>query len=193
MTKNPLPTILDATAGNRMIWAIKDDPRILWIDIEPELEVKPDRIMDCTKTDFPDRHFNFIIFDPPYAYGDKLGKSQDSCRNKKELDALRKNHGGLMYYGSDKVKSRTEVSTFVYRTQREFQRILKDDGLLFTKWNEVNIPLYKFLSVMNDWLLMMKLEIKDSSQTAGKSQTYWLLFLKNLERIGKQKELSLGG
>ncbi len=202
MTSNPfgksvdgkLPTILDATAGNRMIWTVKKDPRILWIDIEPELEVKPDRVLDCTKTDFPDKHFNFIVFDPPYEYGKKVGTTYFSCRNKAEREAFEDKynmkHHGVSYYGSDKVKNRTEVMVLCYKSLNEFKRILKDDGFLFFKWNELQIPLSKLLSLMNDWLLMIKLEINDSNQSAGKSQTYWLLFLKNLERIGKQRELS---
>ena len=62
----PDAKILDATAGNRHIWKVKDDSRIVFMDIESELEVKPDIIGDCTKTDYPDGYFHTIFFDPPH-------------------------------------------------------------------------------------------------------------------------------
>ena len=180
-----------------MIWNIKKDSRILWIDIETELEVKPDRVMDCRKTDFPDKHFNLIIFDPPYYYGNKINEHHYSCRNFKDLEKLSKKKNGfdfhgLSYYGSDKVKTQTDVIKLVYLSQKEFQRILKDEGILFFKWNEIKIPLHKMLNVMNKWFLMMKLHISSPAQTFNKpkSKTFWLFFLKNLDYIKKQQELN---
>jgi len=184
--------ILDATAGNRMIWHTKDDPRILWIDIEPELEIKPDRVMDCTKTDFKDKSFNFIVFDPPHGYGEKAGDTHLTCRNKKEIDVRNAKYNmnmKLAYYGWDKYRSAPDLMRFIYLSQKEFQRILADNGLLFMKWNEVKIPLHRALAIMNNWLLMMKLDIKDPSQTLGNSKTFWLLFMKSL-KPNNQTELT---
>jgi hypothetical protein len=50
--------ILDATAGNRGVWFNKSHPLATYIDINPE--VKPDIVMDCTKTCFPDKTYDLI-------------------------------------------------------------------------------------------------------------------------------------
>jgi hypothetical protein len=189
--------ILDATAGNRVIWKTKDDSRILFIDVEPELEVKPDIVMNCTKTDFPDKSFNLIVFDPPHGFGGKVGEGFHTCRNKKEAEAFSRKWGyekgnlAHCYYGVDKFKTRPQVLRFVYLASKEFYRILQDTGILFVKWTSYQIHLDKALPYfLRNWLEMMRLEIKDSSQTAGASQTYWLLFMKKLE-VSNQSELEV--
>jgi hypothetical protein len=172
-----------------MIWATKDDPRILFIDVEPELEIQPDRIMDCTKTDFEARRFHTIFFDPPHGWGEEPGETQISCRNLRELRARRPNRNGLCYYGWDKYGSRSQLIAFIYRAQKEFQRILADDGILWFKWNECMIPVSKVTALMNDWKLMMKIAVESPFQNMGKrTQSWWLLFIKALQRA-RQTEL----
>ena len=61
--------VLDAAAGNRTIWTVKNDPRVLFIDVEPDLDIPADRLLDCTCTGFPDKSFHHIIFDPPHEFG----------------------------------------------------------------------------------------------------------------------------
>ena len=73
--------ILDATAGNRTMWKVKENPQILFCDIEPELEIKPDKIVDCRKTDFNDKSFHTIFFDPPHEWGRKHLSSIYTCKN----------------------------------------------------------------------------------------------------------------
>lgn len=132
MTKSEI-SILDATAGNRMIWKTKKHPRILWIDIEPELEVPADKIMDCRKTDFPDESINTIFFDPPHDYGYRHGKTWITAKNKIELEEFNKKYNmkrSLAYYGVEKYRSSSELLGFIHQAQKEFYRILKPDGML---------------------------------------------------------------
>jgi len=63
--------ILDATAGNRLMWKAKTHPSIIYIDIEDELEFSPDILCDNTNTPFREGFFNLIFYDPPYDYGVK--------------------------------------------------------------------------------------------------------------------------
>ena len=77
LDSKPDARILDATASNRSIWRTKESNKIIWIDIEPELEINPDLILDCTQTGFPDNSIMMLIFDPPHWWGQKTGSHWD--------------------------------------------------------------------------------------------------------------------
>ena len=183
-------TILDATAGNRMIWRTKSHPKIIWIDIEPELHIPPDKVMDCTKTIFLDESLNCIFFDPPHGYGKKLGGSWTSLRNMEDCKNYKwkaprseKDFSAPPYWGWDKYKTKSQLLGFIHRAQKEFYRILKEDGMLWVKWNECNIPLDKILPFFKKWHEMLRFPIANPLQTIGESQTYWIMFMKNPDVI----------
>lgn len=173
--------ILDATSANRSIWLIKDSPHILFIDIEPELQVPPDMVLDCTETGFKPHSYHTIFFDPPQYWGDKIGGNIYALRNLDDVHIFNEKYGTnrhVSYYGTDKFKSKTELLTFLHKSQKEFNRILMDDGMLWVKWNEIKIPLSKILPFFKNWVEMLRLEICDKYQTLSYSQTYWLMFMK---------------
>ena len=178
----PDAKILDATAGNRHIWKVKDDSRIVFMDIESELEVKPDIIGDCTKTDYPDGYFHTIFFDPPHWGGDVLGDNFFTLRNKQESIAFSERYGtkrrGASYYGTDKFQTATQLLSFIHRAQKEFYRILNYAGCLWVKWVEKVVSLDKILPLFRDWNLMLKFMVNSNLQTLGDSQCYWLMFMK---------------
>lgn len=185
----PEARILDATAANRRIWDIRETPNIIWLDIDPELEIKPDVVIDCTKTEFPDGYFFAIFFDPPHQWGDKTADQLYTCRNKKEHDAFMKKWGFKQfkkvptYYGTDKYKSKSQLLSFIHKAQQEFYRILAPNGMLWVKWCESKIPLGKITPFFKDWHVMMVLEIGSQKQTLSQAQTFWILLLKDSERI----------
>ena len=184
-------TILDATAGNRMIWQNKDSPYILFIDIEPNLEFPPDRVLDCTNTDLPDESFNVVFFDPPHAYSNRNSLQRwHSCRNKEELKEFNEKYGlkydGLAYYGEDKLHNKQELLIFIHKSQKEFLRILKPDGMLWFKWSEMKIPLSTIMPFFKGWILKLKFHIASPHQTAGKSKAFWLMFMKSAEFTNKE-------
>jgi len=173
--------ILDATASNRAIWRIKDSPHILFIDIESELHLPPDMILDCTNTGFEPNSFHTIFFDPPQFWGDKIADNIYALRNWDDVNIFNKKYGTnrhVSYYGTDKFKSKTELLIFLHKAQKEFNRILVDDGILWVKWSEIKIPLSKILPFFKNWVEMLRLEICDKYQTSSDSQTYWLMFMK---------------
>ena len=161
----PGARILDATAANRCIWETKESRWIVYMDVEPELEVKPDVICDNRHTPYPDGYFHHIVFDPPHGWKDKIGENIYSCRNKADQQTFKNKYGDVKYgfvtskiptyYGMDKYKSKTALLGYINKALQEFYRILAIDGVL-----------------------MMKLKIGDASQTWGSTQTWWVLLMK---------------
>lgn len=169
--------ILDATAGNRTMWTHKTSQHIIYIDMETELERQPTIFCDNTVTPFKSKTFDTIFYDPPHTWA-KIGHYHTYPRRTKEYTEKWKDTAIPRYYGWDKYANGMALTRHLYRANTEFRRIIKDDGLLWLKWNEMSLPLYKILSYFNTWQLMMKLFVASPSQTAGKHQTYWLCMSK---------------
>jgi len=165
--------ILDATAGNRTIYENKNSPNIIYIDIQKQLLKKPTIFADNTQTPFLSKTFDTIIYDPPHDYGCKPGDFYT-------MPNLRKKHArlqglkGVCYYGVEIYKTKQQLIAHIYKAQKEFYRILKDDGLLWLKWNEVRIPLNRILAIFTDWRVLLRLPVSSPQQTMGKHQTYWV-------------------
>jgi tRNA G10 N-methylase Trm11 len=121
--------ILDATAGNRGIWFNKNHPLATYIDINPK--VKPDIVMDCTKTCFPDKTFDLIVFDPPHIGSSSQNKGIITTR-----------------YGHLRAN---EIRRLIYNAFKEFNRILKDGGFVLFKWNDHDQKLDKILGLVEDF------------------------------------------
>ena len=182
----PNARILDATAGLRSIWKLKSSPHILWIDIEPDLETPPDILMDCTKTNFEDGRFHTVFFDPPHGWGKGAGLSQTAMRNKKDYEKYPwKPPNWGPYYGWDKYQTKTQLLGFIHKAQQEFQRILKDDGILWLKWNECNISLRKLLPFFKGWNVIMQISVCSPNQTIGKTRTFWVALMKKFVVVPK--------
>ena len=177
--------ILDATAGNRTMWIEKDSENIIYIDRQTELQVKPTIFCDNTNTPFKDRTFDTIFYDPPHSWGQK---KHFYCfpRWTQEYYELYKDKATPRYYGWDIYDSRDQLVRHLYKAHEEFWRILKDDGILWLKWNEMTMELYRVLSIFSQWSMLLRLYVKSPSQTHGKHQTFWLALQKN-----KQESIQL--
>jgi len=152
--------ILDATAGFRGIWFDKNEEHTIYIDIRPE--VNPDYVMDCTKTSFPDKFFNLIVFDPPH-----IGTTP---KNKGIMG--KRYHGGLRA---------SEIRELVRNASKEFFRILKDDGFLIFKWNNHDQKLSKMLSLMPEFKPLFGHKV--AIRTKHASSTYYVVLIKNRKKI----------
>ena len=145
--------ILDATCSNRGIWFIKDFPGCTYIDIRPE--VKPDRVEDCRHTTFPDEEFDLIVFDPPHM---NIGESS----------------GKVLKYGVFKT---AEIINLIPAAFAEFDRILKDNGLILFKWNTHHIKLPRVLALIPKSFIPLFGQ-RVSLRTKFSSQTYWICIIK---------------
>jgi len=169
--------ILDATAGNRTMWKHKNTENIIYIDIEKKLERKPTIFADNANTPFLSESFDTIFYDPPHAWGME-GHYHTYPNRSSPLYKKWGDEGVPRYYGWDIYKTHSQLAAHIYKAQKEFQRILKDGGLLWLKWNEMTIPLHKILGIFNEWQEMLRIYVKHPSQTAGKAQTYWVCLIK---------------
>jgi len=175
MEVKPDARILDATASYRSIWDMKNSDKILWIDIETDLDLQPDRIMDCTHTDFSDKRFHTIFFDPPHKYGEKKNQGVFSTPSRKKQKERWGDTG--CYYGFDKFKTKSELLEFIRLSQLEFHRILSDDGILWVKWCEHATKLDVVISIFNNWNKTLCFETAYQGQVKGK-RTFWVAFTK---------------
>jgi len=172
----PSARVLDATCGYRGIWTTKEDNRVLWIDIEPELDVKPDIILDCVNTGFEDKRFHTIIFDPPHSFGREKNTGFHQTPSKKLMKEKWGSQGS--YYGFDKFPTKRALLAFINKAQKEFSRILMDDGILWFKWTEIHSSWDAIKPFFSDWIEMLKFEVAFQGRTKG-DRTFWIALMKN--------------
>jgi len=152
--------ILDACCGGRCFWFDKHQKNTIYIDNRvaerghtiqrPNHTVKPDILMDFTIMGFKNESFQMVVWDPPHIL--TLG----------ERSIMRKKYGCL------------NAETWQYDLKKGFEecwRVLKENGVLVFKWNEVEIELKKVLG------LFLKVPLF-GHPTFSKSKTHWLCFMK---------------
>ncbi|OAM89303.1 methyltransferase [Termitidicoccus mucosus] len=144
-----------------MFWFDKNDPRAVFIDKRAEsfladnrkgrkmLHVAPDLVADFTALPFPDRCFSLVVFDPPHL-----------TRNGK-TSRMHKKYGSLV--GDWREELRQGFS--------ECFRVLKRNGILVFKWNEVDIPVSQILALTPERPLF-------GNRCGKQSRSHWIVFLK---------------
>ena len=170
--------ILDATAGNRVIWKKKHDERIIYLDVEKKLETKPTIIADNTQTPFKDGIFSTIFYDPPHTYS-----FNSIFYSIPDAETYRKNHPKdnrkyPSYYGTELYKNKSQLYKQVFLALKEFTRILREDGLLWFNWSELDIPLGKIIAVFTDWETNLKLAVSSPHQQLSECKNWWLCLAK---------------
>ncbi len=171
--------ILDATCGTRTIWMEKHNRDTTYIDIRPE--VKPDIVADATHTPFPDCTFDIILFDPPYKNFHHKGIYFPKNRS------LGRRRGPRYAFIYGKFTT-AYILDFVRGAFAEFYRILKDDGLVFMKWNDTSISLLHAMRLRGNFVPIFG---QNFNKIKAHSTTAWICFRKDLD--GKQAMLMDGG
>ena len=152
--------ILDPASSMRSFYFDKNDDRVLFGDIRVEethlltngqtIHIKPDEVMDFRTIPYPDESFQCVVFDPPHM----LRLSEKSW--------MRKKYGVL------------DSDTWQMDIAQGFSecfRVLKPNGTLIFKWNEVSIPLKEILSLTSHKPVL--------GHPSGKRMgTHWVLFIK---------------
>ena len=155
-----MKSVLDVCCGPKGMWFDKRDSRALFLDRRSEshsntypsgnktLEINPDIIGDFTDIKLPDNSFWHVVFDPPHIKRNKLGE-------------ITKRYGNLT--GDWKEMIRTGF--------KECFRVLKPNGTLIFKWNEVQFPLKDILELTDQKPLYCH-------KSGKRMQTHWVCFIK---------------
>jgi len=156
--------VLDACCGGRMMWFDKADDRCLFADCRREemdvshcstnpgkKNVDPDRIHDFRRMPYEDESFYHVVFDPPHVRGISM-----------------KSVTGFSYGSLDRDTWREDIA----KGFAECFRVLKTNGTLIFKWNEIDIPLKEILTLTNEKPLY-------GHRSGKKSNTHWVAFIKH--------------
>lgn len=151
-------TVLDVTAGSRMMWFDPTDPRAVFADQRSEtvelcdgrtLEVTPDIRADFRNLPFSTEQFNLVVFDPPH------------------LKSLGKTSWTQAKYGSLFPTWRDDLAAGF----SECFRVLKTGGTLIFKWSEHQIPTKEVLALTDQKPLF-------GHRSGRASKTHWIAFTK---------------
>lgn len=154
--------ILDPASSMRSFYFDKKDKRVLFGDIRVKethlltngqtIHIEPDEVMDFRAIPYPDETFKVVVFDPPHML------------NLSEKSWMRKKYGVL-----DKETWRDDLT----KGFAECFRVLKDEGTLIFKWNEVSIPL-------KDILTLTPYQPVLGHPSGKRMGTHWVLFIKTV-------------
>lgn len=118
---------------------------------ERKIDVEPDIVADFTNLPFPDNSFYLVVFDPPH-----LLKVGENAWLKKKYGKLPENWKPLIRDGF-----------------HECMRVLKPNGTLIFKWNEIDIPTREIINAIG-------VEPLFGHRSGKQSKTHWLCFMKEL-------------
>ena len=154
--------ILDPASSMRSFYFDKKDKRVLFGDIRVKethlltngqtIHIEPDEVMDFRAIPYPDETFKVVVFDPPHML------------NLSEKSWMRKKYGVL-----DKETWQDDLT----KGFAECFRVLKDEGTLIFKWNEVSIPL-------KDILTLTPYKPVLGHPSGKRMGTHWVLFMKTV-------------
>ena len=155
--------ILDPASSMRSFYFDKKDKRVLFGDIRIKethlltngqtIHIEPDEVMDFRAIPYPDETFKVVVFDPPHML------------NLSEKSWMRKKYGVL---------DRETWQDDLTKGFAECFRVLKDEGTLIFKWNEVSIPLKEILTLTPPYKPVL-------GHPSGKRMgTHWVLFIKTV-------------
>lgn len=174
LSGSAFPPVLDACCGSRMFWFDRKDTRCLYVDKrrerhlaadcsvkngEREIVVDPDVQADFTDLPFPDDTFAHVVFDPPH------------IQRNGDTSWLLKKYGVL----------RGEWREMIRAGFAECFRVLRPEGVLVFKWNEIEVPLREILALTPARPLY-------GHRTGKQAKTHWVAFLKPNKRNKGIKE-----
>lgn len=175
--------ILDAGCGNRVMWIQKNSDKVIHLDIEKELQVKPTIYATNLCLPFPDKSFSTIFFDPPFKWNCD-DHQFFSFPNREKLwemyPDIRHDTYPPSYYGIERYKTRSELVAYIYRAAKELKRILEDEGCLWVRWcTMTSMDHNNLLSIFSsEWERMLEHEITFAGRSTGETKSFWFMLMK---------------
>ncbi len=162
--------ILDATCSFARIW-----PKHATIRIDIRPETNPDIVMDAKALEFPDNTFDEIYCDPPHLFRKGEHKTEAQTRRL----SGRTSPGFWKRYGS--WESKEQWDEFVERTNIEFSRVLKKDGILHYKLTDssASVDLEDFIIKMDKFTKVAGIIQESGSNFSKKADTHFIIFRVN--------------
>lgn len=159
--------VLDATAGNRMMWRDKEVENVVFLDKKIDLNIPPDIIGVWAYLPFRDHIFKSIVFDPPHIVRTKGADPRFT---------LHVNYGSW--------KNKNEAIREINKAIREFSRLAKK---LYFKWCNTRdgptlwglLPLFKPY-----WIEVNRTKWKTRGQGNIRGETYWIFFVSQFTNNG---------
>ena len=153
--------VLDVCCGGRAFWFDKTNSDVEFCDTRNDgeillcngqtINVSPDTVCDFTNLPFENEQYYLVVFDPPHLIG------------KKETAWMVKKYGSLPADGWQDI---------LQKGFKECMRVLKPNGTLIFKWNEVEIPLRQIIEIFGKQPLF--------GHPSGKRMgTHWCAFMKD--------------
>lgn len=156
--------MLDSTAGNRLMWANKNPPHVVFMDKEPRLKISPDIIADFRWCPFRGGVFDCVLFDPPHYINAPPWHLDPTSYNPVK--------GVTPFYGN--FTSKGEMLSHIHKAQKEFQRLT---NRLCFKWSEVRISLWKIIPFFRDWEILQTKNFKADLNFKKGTGYYWVTMI----------------
>ena len=153
--------IIDVCCGGKAFWFNKQNPRVIFCDKRDlgditlcnnqTITIKPDVVCDFQNLPFENESFNLAVFDPPHLI------------DKSDTAWLVKKYGTLP----------KEWQPVLQKGFAECMRVLKPNGVLIFKWNEVEVKTNEIIDILGfqDKLLF-------GHKSGKRSNTNWLVYMK---------------
>jgi hypothetical protein len=164
------------------MWLQKSSDKVVYIDIERNLQNKPDLFASNTALPFKNETFDTIFFDPPFKWNcddHPFWSFPNTAMQKAMYPNMNDNRKAPVYYGIERYTSRSALVAYIYKAEKELYRLLKPDGCLWIRWCVmVNMDEKQVLGIFQNWTQMMKHEIGSSKRTSGESASFWFMLMK---------------
>ena len=167
--------ILDVCCSKKAMWFDKHDERAFYVDIRNEVitpdkrpgrkpwVIQPDSVANFTALPFADNSFSVVVFDPPHV---SFGKTSFMAAMYGRLEG--------------------DWREMLRKGFAECFRVLRPEGVLIFKWNEMEHSLTEILKLTPEKPLF-------GHKTGRATGTHWVTFTKSHESEAQQSVQRTGG
>lgn len=166
--------LLDATAGNRMMWRNKKPPLTVFIDREMNLFRPPDIFADNRYCPFRADVFDCVVYDPPYYVRSQKASITSPWMFYNPDLKKRPKSGGNPFSHFGFYHTKRELFINLYQASQEFYRISRR---LCFKWGDGDFGLWRILVFFRPWVEIFRRGFK-SRGYKKRDRGSWVTFIR---------------